>query len=203
MSGLEKLLQISSPALSEDTVSQSSFADQSLLDLLSHKNGFFAFEHSLEVFPCGMSALSHSLQEWNDKALWRSSYGTLSPQGTCFAQDAFGGQFVLADTIYTFDPETGEAASFASNLEEWAINVLRNYEVATGYPIAHEWQLSRGRIAPRKRLIPVTPFVLGGDFSVENLVQMDAVKSLRLRGGLAQQIQNAPDGSKIEYEVTK
>lgn len=203
MSALQKLLQSSSPALSEDRPSASDLVDTSLYGLLSQKNGFFAFEYALEVFPCGMSALSHPLREWNDGASWRSAYGKLSPKGTCFAQDVFGGQFVLAGSIYTFDPETGEVEPFASNLEEWAANVLSDYQVVTGYTIAHKWQSTHGRIAPRSRLTPVTPFVLGGEFSIENLVQMDAVRSLRLRGSLAQQIQDAPDGSKIIYEVTE
>lgn len=203
MSSLHKLLNMSSPALSEDVPSLSDVGDATLHSLLTEKNGFFCFEYSLEVFPCGSSALSYPLQQWNDRNLWRGSYGELAPSGTCFAQDAFGGQFVLFGSVYTFDPETGEVDAFASNLEEWAANVIADYEVVTGFPIAHEWQSAHGRIAPRSRLTPVTPFVFGGEFNIANLVQMDAVKSLRLRGSLAQQIKNAPDGSRIIYEVTE
>lgn len=203
MSSIEKILQISSPALSEDDVSSLTIPNSALHGLLSRKNGFFAFEYALEVFPSGMSALSYPLERWNDYTLWRISYGDLAPKGICFAQDAFAGQFVLSDLIYTFDPETGDTEPFATSLEEWAINVLSDYRAVTGYPVAHDWQSEHGRIAPRSRLTPITPFVLGGEFSASNVVQMDAVQSLKLRGNLAQQIRDAPDGSKIIYEVSE
>jgi len=203
MNSINKILEISSSALGYDIHSLPDGIDVSLLRLLSYKNGFFAFENSLEVFPCGESFLSYPLHKWNDEALWRGAYENLAPIGICFAQDAFGGQFVFSDYIYTFDPETGGVEEFAINLEEWADNVLNDYEISTGYPVAHKWQSEHGRIAPRNRLVPIKPFVLGGEFKIDNLVQMDAVKSLKLRGSLAQQIQNAPDGSNIIYEVTE
>lgn len=203
MSRLDKLLEIASPSLSEEIASTSSIDDKDLFGLLARKNGFFAFEYALEVFPCGASALSYPVTEWNSQTLWHDAYNDLAPKGFCFAQDAFGGQFVLSDSIYFFDPETGELETFANDLEEWANNVLCNHDAATGYSLAHEWQSAQGRIVPRNRLTPIAPFVLGGEVCAKNLVQMNAVKSLRLRGSLAQKIRNLPDGSKIIYEVTE
>src|SRR4030095_6935902 len=138
-----------------------------------------AFESALEVFPIGRSEISYDILDWNRPELWRSSYLGLNPNGTCFAQDAFAGQFVLCDKVYIFEPETGNLSIFASTLEEWAKRILDDYDFLTGYSIAREWQMSNGPIPFRNRLIPKNPFVLGGSYRSENLEAMDAAKSLR------------------------
>src|SRR5689334_5564500 len=73
----------------------------------------------------------------------------------CFAEDAFGGQFcILEDTISKFDPETGEFEFLAPNLTKWAEMILRDFEILTAYPLAHEWQLSHRKVKATERLVP-------------------------------------------------
>jgi hypothetical protein len=66
-----------------------------------------------------------------------------------------------------FDPETGDRRVVASSLEEWAQQLLADFELMTAYPLAEAWQKQFGPLPLRKRLIPKIPFVLGGDFVVE------------------------------------
>lgn len=81
-----------------------------------------------------------------------------------FAEDVFGGRFCIKNSkVYTFDPETGSLEYLADDIESWAQILLSDYEVLTGYPLAHQWQKQNGQLAAGKRLLPKVPFVLGVD----------------------------------------
>lgn len=172
-----------------------------LAALLAVRNGFFAFESALEVFPGVRGDAGYSISEWNEQHLWKNSYGLLQPIGLCFAQDLFGVQFVLSDCVYTFEPETAALTPLADSVELWAERLLADYDVLTGYTLAHKWQLKHGRLPGGLRLAPITPFVLGGKFELENLVAMDSVKAMRVRGELALQLKDLPDGAPVRYQV--
>ncbi len=176
---------------------------EQLFVTLCEKNGFYAFESALHMFPMSQGAAVHgSIEEWNEPTVWKSSYGGLITQPLlCFAEDVFGGQFCISNGgVLRFDPETGEAKQIAADLERWAQLVLDDYSFQTGHPLAREWQLSHGPLAPGKRLVPKKPFLIGGDHAVSNLFAMDAAASMRLRGEIAQQIARLPDGTEVEIE---
>jgi hypothetical protein len=198
-SDLERLSDIGSAPFALDPPGEETPLE--LRSLLNIKNGFWAFESALEVFPSTTTVSCYGLKEWNESTLWLKEYGDLAPQGVCFAQDVLGGQFVYSDAVYSFDPETGSVDCVAKKLNEWASALLGDYHVLTGYDLAHQWQSLHGPIPPRHRLVPIVPFVLGGDFSVGNLVLMESVKAMRLRASLALQIRNLPDGAQVEYRV--
>ena len=139
--------------------------------------------------------------EWNSPDLWVGNYGDEKPRGLCFSQDVFGGQFTLSDAVYHFEPETGDEKFIANDIEEWATALLRDYDILTGHSIAHDWQAKNGPIPLRHRLVPLTPFVLGGKYDLGNLVAMEAAKAMRIRARLAIQLRNLPDGSRISYEI--
>jgi hypothetical protein len=174
-----------------------------LAALLGRMNGFYAFESALHVFPSGEDSMM-SLELWNDRDLWRRDYDDLTDGLLFFAEDVFGGQFVLTDRgVGTFDPETGDVEVIAPDLESWAAALLGDWEVLTGFPLAHEWQLRHGALEAGKRLVPKIPFVTGGAFDVGNLYAADAVEGMRARGNLAVQIRDLPDGASISYRVVE
>ena len=164
------------------------------------KNGFYAFESALLVR--GVGDGPGSLASWNRPDLWRSAYEGLDAGLTFFAEDIFGAQFALDGTrVVSFDPETGERDPFADSLEAWASRVLADYSMLTGYPLAHDWQMAHGPLALGFRLVPRIPFVLGGEFTVANLVPMRDDKAMRARAGVAVQIKGLPDGTQVEIEI--
>ena len=176
---------------------------EQLFVTLCEKNGFYAFESALHVFPMAQgTALRGNLEEWNDPSLWKTSYGQLITQAfLCFAEDLFGGQFCICDAgISRFDPETGGLKQVATDLEAWAQLVLDDYSFQTGHLLAREWQLINAPLPLGKRLVPSKPFVIGGDYKVSNLFAMDAAASMRLRGEIAQQIARLPEGTEVEIE---
>jgi hypothetical protein len=80
---------------------------------------------------------------------------------------------------------------------------LANQKFATGWPLAERWQDANGPLEAGHRLVPQIPFVLGGDFSAENLYSADDVVALRFRADIAKQIRDLPDGAKVRLRVGK
>ena len=205
---IEKLLSISSEPLALSPAEQPPFLGQyrlgaELLQLLQRKNGFYAFEAALHVFPIS-SRDCMSLEEWNSDSLWRAGYRDLAEGLLFFAEDILQNQFCLSvEGIVRFDSETGLRAPMAVTIEEWAEKVLANYLQETGWIFASKWQAQDGPIPAGKRLMPKTPFFLGGAHSLENLWLGDAVEGMRFKADLALQTRDLPDGAQIRLMVGK
>jgi hypothetical protein len=204
---LQKLLSVAGPPLSltaPDPLPADGQRSQELGDLLAARNGFFAFESALHLFPAGAPVAGHDLVGWNAPSLWRSEYGDMADALLFFGEDIFGGQFALrGQEIVTFDPETGAVNPMAATLDEWAGLLLDDYETVTGFPLAHQWQADHGALQPGVRLLPKLPFVLGGKYTVDNLYELDAVKGMRVRADVARQLRDLPDGAAVSYRVVE
>ncbi|WP_067583472.1 SMI1/KNR4 family protein [Endozoicomonas ascidiicola] len=206
---LDRLLSISSDAFVLDNVVMSPEVRavagglwKELESLLSCKNGFFAFEGALRVFSSKKNEFSESLDVWNSPELWRSSYVGLADGCVFFAEDIFGGQFCIKNgNVYSFDPETGDLAFISRSIEGWADEVLSDYEVITGSPIAHQWQEANGVLSHGQRLMPKVPFVCGGEFDIGNLLAVNVVTGMKSRANLAVQIRDMPDGAQIQFNI--
>jgi hypothetical protein len=202
---VDRLLSIASPSLGDPVPDFALGRTQlhvELAKLLSTRNGFVAFESALHVFPVDPAAGETTLAQWNSPGLWRDHYDDLGADVLFFAEDAFGGQFAIRnDAIEAFDPETGDFTSLAVSIEGWAAAILADPRVLTGYPLAHQWQTQHGRLTAKQRLLPKQPFVLGGEFGLANLYAMDAAKGMCLRGDIARQIKDLPDGATVQLRI--
>lgn len=210
MHKIEKLLLISSEALANSKPFPTGLFEsygrigRQLLSMLQLKNGYYAFESALHVFPACSDQDIINLEQWNSNTLWKDAYGGLVDGYLFFAEDVFGQQFgILDNAIHFVDTETGQSEEFAGDFEEWASKMLDEYEVHTGYPLAQEWQEKHGSLAIGHRLVPKIPFVCGGEYQLGNLHSGESVKAMRFRGDLAQQIKDLPDGTEIEFKVVE
>jgi hypothetical protein len=206
---LKKLISIASPAIC-DELPQVSHQLRSavggvcgqLVELLYHKNGFFAFESALHLFPAGCRKSHIDLESWNREESWRHLYGDAINGYVFFAEDAFGEQFGVGhEGVYKFDPETGAVEKHAPDLEQWAASVLDNFEYETGYPLAREWQSQYGPLAEGKRLLPKIPFVLGGAYDVNNLYAADALEGMKFRADIWKQLRDLPNGTEVKLRI--
>jgi hypothetical protein len=171
-------------------------------DVLARKDGFFCFESALRIFPSMTVDWSWGISEWNARDLWKADYRGLADNIFCFAEDVFGRQFVVHnDKVSVFEPETGAIDVIASSLEEWAAIMLLDFKQMTAHALAHSWQSIHGPLHPRHRLMPKRPFVLGGDYAIENLAALDSVRIMKSLGNLASQIHDLPDGANIQFKV--
>ncbi len=209
MSALQKLAGIGSDPIRSEAVDLRRLADtfgnpfaQQLRRLLEAKNGFYALEAALHVLSDLGGTVEKGLFEWNSENLWRKDYKGMADDAVFFAEDVFGTQFCFReDGVATFDPETGAFEVIAADVEDWAQKILNEYDLWTGHRVAHEWQVNHGPIPAGARLVPITPFVLGGEYSVANLHVIDAVKGMKYRASIAVQIRDLPDGTPITLRV--
>ena len=208
---LQRLVHIGSAELSESTprlpgecLTLAGALGQDLLQMYWLRNGFFAFESALHVFPLGTARGGYDLLQWNSAGLWQHRYGKDSENCLFFAEDIFAGQFcIYKDSIYRFDPETGKKEFLASSVDGWAKLVLEDPEFQTGWPVAHAWQEHHGRLPESDRLIPHIPFVLGGSFDLENLHSVNALKAMEFYADVASQIASLPDGTRVRLKVVE
>lgn len=204
---IEKLISIGSDAISDSLANLSDFAKlpspitEGLMYLYGQKNGFFAFYGALHIFPT-QSNDHIGLNDWNAPELWINEYKGMISDAFFFAEDIFGGQFcVRSDGVYSFDPETANFEYLSATIEDWAALILKDYNFLTGSSIASAWQTSNGPLSKNTRLMPKTPFLLGGKFDVENLYELDSSQSLKIRANLAVQIKDFPDGANIRWNI--
>jgi hypothetical protein len=199
---LDKLLSISSPALGPSiSFSTKTGMIGQWLELMTARNGFYAFESALLVRPAiDRDGPVTDVKSWNSPECWLDAYTFSLPKMRFFAEDIFGEQFAIKDdSIVRFDPETGDVSAIAPSFEEWAERICTDYSHMTGHSLAHSWQSENGALAPGERLLPRTPFVLGGDYSIDNLQNWNDRKGMRARGFLAAQLRNLPDGSQVSF----
>jgi hypothetical protein len=143
-----------------------------------------------------------TLSRWNSFGLWRHEYGDLIGNVLFFAEDAFGDQFCLDNgQVCYFDAETGEFKVLGQNLEEWAKCILQEYGLLTGHPLMHQWQEQYGPLPIGTRLMPKIPFVLGGEYALDNLYTLASVSGMKSRGNLARQIKDSPDGAQVKFRI--
>ncbi|OXM66245.1 MULTISPECIES: SMI1/KNR4 family protein [Amycolatopsis] len=175
-----------------------------LAGLLSRLNGFALFDYGVQVFHAGPRGLGPELAAWNAVDTWKDTYGGLADGLLCFAQDLFGVQFAIEDDrrVVAFDPETGERTALGTGLDSWAGWLQEKPGTRGAAAFARLWQDTHGALGHDERLLPVTPFVLGGEYRLDNLVVRDAVTALRTRGPVAQQIHDLPDGTPVSFTVT-
>jgi hypothetical protein len=208
MTAVEKLLSISSEPLAPKPKALAKILEPyalgpELFYMLECKNGFYAFESALHVFPL-TSAIGMSLEEWNADSLWRIGYQDLADGLLFFAENAFQDQYCLsANGVLRFCSETGTTKVLADSMEGWAGKLLDDYNCETAWPLASKWQTEHGSLPAGKRLMPKIPFFLGGEYSIENLWAGDAVEGMRFKADLAMQTRDLPDGSAVTMNLTR
>ena len=202
---VERLVALGSGSLTAEPFSSRNASSSVLEPLLRACDGFYAFESALHVFPSTPTTTEPSVGEWNTPELWRHAFADVTDAWCFFAEDAFGAQFAIGRdaAISAFDPETGDFDPVAADLEGWAQAVLDDYRLLTGWQVAHDWQVANGALRPGRRLIPKVPFVLGGEYSVDNLYDAEAVPALLYRGDIAAQLRLLPDGTTVKLRVVQ
>lgn len=205
MNSVKRLLRLGSESIRPRPIDDSAIlgafggiALKQLERLLQFRNGFYAFESALHVFSDKGWGGEPGLLAWNSDSLWRGEYRGMAGSAIFFAEDVFGCQFCLVDGVVSlFDPETAEFEVVAADVDGWAGKVMGDYELWTGHRLARDWQQVHGSIPVGSRLAPITPFVLGGAYSIENLQLMESSLAMRFRASVAVQVRGLPDGAQV------
>jgi hypothetical protein len=208
MTRIEELVSISSGPLAPEPDGPSRSLEayglgQELFQMLQLRNGFYAFESALHVFPL-TSDPAAGLEAWNSASLWRDAYQDLAEGLLFFAEDILQDQFCLSlkqSGVFRFESETGRTNFLSDSLEGWADRILSDHRVETGWPLAHEWQAARGPLPAGQRLMPKIPFFMGGEYKIENLWAGSPLEGMRLKGDLAVQTRDLPNGAKVKLNL--
>ena len=139
-----------------------------------------------------------SIVKWNELS-WKNQYNSDIRDSFFFAADIFGHQFgIYNHKIYKFLPESGEIEEHSESMNDWAHKIATDYDFETGWSLARDWQKSnRYILAITERLIPRTPFIMGGEYEVDNLVSMDFEKAMNNYGNMYSQIKHAKVGERF------
>lgn len=170
--------------------------------MLSALNGFFVFDAGIQVFRVGDQGWGPELGQWNVPGTWKYTYGALTADLFCFAQDLLGAQFALdgSAAVVRFDAETGRRQQLGDSLEDWAGWLLADPAHACG-ELAGAWQRAHRALEPHERLLPRQLLVTGGTVQLDNLMATDAARAMRIRGPIAQQVHGLPSGATVKIEV--
>lgn len=205
MKGFQNFLSNADSTICEVDHDSAAYLPASLRRLYFSANGVYAYNRSLLVRPLESEGDIIGLHEWNRTDLWKYMYRDLIrtiDEHFFFAQNVYGEQFYFMDGVFgKFDPETGECENMGQSLDSWANKIASDSEFILGTNIANEWDRVKGVIDAGNCLMPKIPFVLGGDFSIDNLVCKPDLTSLKIRAALSGKLSRLNDGDKIVLYV--
>lgn len=101
-----------------------------------------------------------------------------------------------------FDPETAATESLGASLQAWAQWLLDDPDVHGAASFARAFQDSEGALQPDQRLVPLRLFVGGGSYDVDNRTVKDAAAAMRIRGPIAQQLHDLPEGTVVRLSTS-
>lgn len=178
--------------------------DQDYYDfIMESDNGGFFFGQSLHIYGFCEFPHYHNINFVN--STMTKEFGPMVDKLFSFGQDVFGNQYCFeleSKRVIFFNIESGERKHLAPNFATWVEVLLGDCEYLTGYPISETWK--SGHLLPYShRLAPKLPFIVGGDYSVDNLYACESPIYLQIGAAIARQVYNLPDGSNVKISITK
>jgi hypothetical protein len=186
-----------------ETCSQS-IHDKDYFEFISSiDNGGFFFGQSLQLYSLTQEEAFRNILNVNN--VLKTEFNFLFDGLFSFAQDIFGNQFAFnidnGDIIF-FNIETGAKEILAKGFREWLNILLADLEYYTGMSYENEWKQNYS-IALNERLQPKIPFVIGGDYSVDNFYVNNYPAYLLYNADISKQIFNLKDGEKVQLKIKR
>lgn len=164
-------------------------------------NGGLYFKGSLHLYGFCKSPLFHSILEVNE--VFRREYGVIAEGKFLFGQDIFANQFAFAaNGIVSINAESGDSDFLARDFKDWLELLSEDREYLTGINLQMDWESVKPRLQNDQRLCAKKPFVIGGEFTIDNLYAQVFPKYLMSNANIARQIYGKPDGTKVVFGTT-
>lgn len=167
-------------------------------EFLKRYNGGYFFQGALHLY--GFDAAN----DWHDilqiNAMVQKAYDTFnfSKAIYCFGCDLFFNQYGFNEgNVVMLDIYSGELTIVAPSFDEWVALLEIEGDYYSGYSLLDKWTLKRGKLEKGERLAATIPFVVGGEYKIENLHALRQDKLLDFASFFANEIKDLPDGSKI------
>lgn len=136
----------------------------------------------------------------NDLGKLASMHADLSHGNLLHINDLGEPFFDEGGSVFKFSPEDGDK-EFVCKATEFAPSTLDDYFSA--HSLISAWNLANGPIPDGCCLVPVTPFVLGGEFSPSNLRAVSLDGAAAFYHDLRHQIASLKDGDAIRLKIVK
>jgi len=167
--------------------------------ILNEANGAYLFSNSVQIYSYSSDPLYHSIAYVN-KVL-KDEYGNMMNGIYSFGQDIFANQFVFSKNgIELLNIETGDRELLASNFISFQEVLANEVDYLSGRKyttIVEQEVLLDHRICPKK------PFIIGGNYSADNLYSLIFPEYLKVNANIARQVHNLPDGADIILKSTE
>lgn len=191
------------PQASAPKVESLQINDTTYLDFLRIFNGGYFFDNALHIFGVAKETPYHDLNYINN--LFQILFGDLAKDIWFFAEDIFGNPYGFHnDEIILFNLETSDKEVIANDFSGWLNEIDSDLDYYTGQSLAKELSKEdKFQLAYGKRLGAKYPFVMGGEYAIENLTLKDFENNIDYNSSIAKQIVNLPDGSSIKLDIIK
>lgn len=166
-------------------------------------NGGFFFDHSLHFYRLNNEEGFKSILSVNEELV--REFGFLFDGLYSFAQDIFANQFAFNidnGEVSFFNIETGQREVLAKGFKSWLDFMMSDIEYYTGMTYEREWK-ERHQIADNQRLQPKIPFVIGGNYKIDNFYVNDYPAYLSYNADIAKQIFTIKDGEKVKLNIKR
>jgi hypothetical protein len=122
-----------------------------------------------------------------------------------FGQEALGNQFCFdarTKEIIFFNAESGKRETVAPDFRQWCKLLIADLDYFTGVNVVGQWTIGKGSLSLNQRLYPRKPFVIGGEYKVDNLIAGSFPDYIKANANIARQIFDLPDGTAINIKLT-
>lgn len=99
------------------------------------------------------------------------------------------------------NPEDSSLEIIASSLDEW-FSIIKSDKVTYLYSdILEEWESRNGKILLGEKLIPSIPFIIGGDYELDNFIKCTELEAMRYYSQYAKTLYKLPDGNVVKLKI--
>jgi len=163
-------------------------------------NGGYYYNRSLHIYSVGSVDDFNNIFYIND--LLKKEYNEIIKNEFFFAQEIFGNQFGFSqDGIVFLNIETGEKNILAENFDGWYNEIRNDLDYYTGRNIVNAWNAIHEPLDHNTRLCPTVPFVIGGEYEIENLYKSIFPNFLLSNANIARQIYDLPEGAPVVLKL--
>jgi hypothetical protein len=166
-------------------------------------NGGFFFGQSLQLYSLITEEDFRSILNVNN--VLNKEFDSLFEGLYSFGQDIFGNQFTFSineGEIVFLNIETGGREVLAKGFKEWLDVLTADLEYYTGMSYEKEWK-DKYSISLNERLQPKIPFVIGGDYTIDNFYVNGYPAYLLYNADISKQIINLKDGEKVNLKIKR
>jgi hypothetical protein len=178
--------------------------DNTYFDLIiQSQNGGYFYGQALHIYGYSTLQTFHDISYVN--TLLEKEYGSIFNELVAFGQDLFGNQFCFDKSnsgIIFFNSETGEKERIAIDFATWVGVLDDQLEYLTGIKVLETW-LSHDNFEFGQRLCPKIPFIMGGEYKIDNLYAGIFPNYIKAYANIAKQVYNLPDGTRVNLKVDK